>query len=50
MSARSARSLDSDSTFTFGGVTLRIFSAWAVAVWAVVGLVINMMRSFFAGG
>jgi len=50
MGRPSASALDSGSAFRFSGVTVRIFSAWAVVAWAVVGLVLNMMWSFFANG
>ena len=49
MATPSATFLDSNLTVKFGGLAIRIFSAWAVLVWFVVGIVLNMMWTFFAG-
>ncbi|HEV7693197.1 MAG TPA: hypothetical protein VGO52_20355 [Hyphomonadaceae bacterium] len=50
MGMPSAAALDSESTFTLRGMTLRVFSAWAVVVWFGVGVILNMLWTWFANG
>lgn len=50
MGMPSAAALDSESTFTLRGITLRVFSAWAVGVWVGVGIILNMLWTWFANG
>jgi len=50
MGMPSAAALDSESTISLRGLTLRIFSAWAVAVWVGVGVILNMLWTWFANG
>ena len=50
MGMPSAAALDSESTISLPGLTLRIFSAWAVAVWLGVGIILNALWTWFANG